>query len=218
VFERPADLPQPGAAGAAKLQAYLSKAEGPKVLAAHPDRGHRPLNHRPGLAGSCTDRGCGGAGVNGQYQQAETTARSIAEPDSQAHALAVWAITLFGSGDDHVTCAGRRIARKGREAVGQDVRRGQSRYLLGERRLPAPGASALEPADLRDHQDPPAAERKVGELTLVAGVNPRRAPAAPGARHVARPRPDPERHHVPAQLDAVYDRGSELRQKRINSV
>jgi hypothetical protein len=97
-------------------------------------------------------------------------------------------------------------------------RRGQSRYLLGERRLPAPGASALEPADLRDHQDPPAAERKVGELTLVAGVNPRRAPAAPGARHVARPRPDPERHHVPAQLDAVYDRGSELRQKRINSV
>jgi hypothetical protein len=38
-----------------------------------------------------------------------------------------WGIT--GSGDDHVTSAGRRVARGGREAVGQDVRGGHLRPL-----------------------------------------------------------------------------------------
>ena len=50
---------------------------------------------------------------------------------------------------------------------------------------------------MRDHQRLLAAERKVGKVPLVAGMNPRRAPAAAGARRVARIRPDPERHQVP---------------------
>jgi hypothetical protein len=41
-----------------------------------------------------------------------------------------------------------------------------------ERGLRAPGAGALEPADVRDDPHCPAAERKVGELTLLAGVSP----------------------------------------------
>jgi hypothetical protein len=71
---------------------------------------------------------------------------------------------------------------------------------------------------VRDHLHPPAAERKAGKLTLIAGVNPRRAPAASRARRVARLRPDPERHQVSAQLDTVHRRSSELRQKRINGL
>jgi hypothetical protein len=82
----------------------------------------------------------------------------------------------------------------------------------------APGADALEPADVRDHLHPPAAERKVGEPTLIAGVNPRRASAASWARRVARLRPDPERHQVSTHCDAVYRRGSELRQKYVNGL
>jgi hypothetical protein len=50
--------------------------------------------------------------------------------------------------------------RQWRDAAGE--RRGQPRDLLGERGLPAPGADALEPADVRDHLHPTAAERKVG--------------------------------------------------------
>jgi hypothetical protein len=34
----------------------------------------------------------------------------------------VWALTLFGSGDDHVMCAGRRVVRGEWGAVGQDDR------------------------------------------------------------------------------------------------
>ena len=33
-------------------------------------------------------------------------------------------------GNDHVTCAGRRVARGGWEAVGQDVRRAHHRLLM----------------------------------------------------------------------------------------
>jgi DNA-binding transcriptional LysR family regulator len=59
---------------------------------------------------------------------------------------------------------------------------------------------------------------RISQLTLIAGVNPRRAPAAPRARRVARLRPDPERHQVPAELDAVHGGSRELRQKRVNGV
>jgi hypothetical protein len=103
-----------------------------------------------------------------------------------------------------------------RSAAGE--RRGQPRDLLRERGLRAPAVKALEPADVRDHQRPPAGKRKAGQLTLVAGVNPRRSPAASRALRAACPRPDPERHQVPAQLDAVYYGCRELRQKRINGL
>jgi hypothetical protein len=92
------------------------------------------------------------------------------------------------------------------------------RDLLREGGLRAPGADALEPADMRDHPHSPAAERKAGELTLVAGMNPGRAPAAPRARRIARLRPDPERHQVSAQLDAIDRGSSELRQQCINGL
>jgi hypothetical protein len=108
---------------------------------------------------------------------------------------------------------GQRLGQR-RGAAGE--RRGQPRNLLGERGLPAPGVEALEPADARDHQCPAAADRKVGELTLIAGVDPGRAPAAPRARRVGCLRPDPERHPFPVQLDAVDHGRSELRQKLIN--
>jgi hypothetical protein len=71
---------------------------------------------------------------------------------------------------------------------------------------------------MRDHPHSPAAERKAGELTLVAGMNPGRAPAAPRARRIARLRPDPERHQVSAQLDAIDRGSSELRQQCINGL
>jgi hypothetical protein len=80
------------------------------------------------------------------------------------------------------------------------------------------GADAFEPADVRDHPQPAGADRKVGQFPLIAGVNPGRAPAAPRARRVARTSPDPERHQVSAQLDAVHRGSSELRQKRINGL
>jgi hypothetical protein len=80
------------------------------------------------------------------------------------------------------------------------------------------GAGALEPADIGDNLHFPAAERKICELTLVAGVNPRRAPAASEACRVARLGPDPERHQVPAQLDAVHYSCSELRQSAFNDI
>jgi len=108
---------------------------------------------------------------------------------------------------------GERFGQR-RGAPGE--RRGQPRDLLGKRGLRAPGVDALEPADLHDHQRPAAAGRKAGELTLVAGVNPGRAPAASRARRIARLPPDPERHQIPAVLDAIHRGGSELRQKRIN--
>ena len=41
----------------------------------------------------------------------------------------VWAITLFGSGDDHVTCAGRRVERAEWGAAGQDDRGAHHRAL-----------------------------------------------------------------------------------------
>jgi hypothetical protein len=97
-------------------------------------------------------------------------------------------------------------------------RPGQPRDLLGERRLPAPGVNALESADVRDHPHPAAAERKVGQLALIAGVNAGRAPAAARARRVASLRPDPERHQVRGQFDAVHPGRSELGQKRIKSL
>jgi len=42
----------------------------------------------------------------------------------------LWAITLFGSGDDHVTCARRRVARGGWVQVGQDDRGVHLRALM----------------------------------------------------------------------------------------
>lgn len=36
-----------------------------------------------------------------------------ARPDGRTAPTEVWAITLFGSGDDHVTCAGRRVVGEG---------------------------------------------------------------------------------------------------------
>jgi hypothetical protein len=68
------------------------------------------------------------------------------------------------------------------------------------------------------HDDPyrAPAEREIGELALVAGVNPGRAMSAGRARSVAGLRPDPERHQIHVLLDAVHRSRGELRQKRIN--
>jgi hypothetical protein len=62
------------------------------------------------------------------------------------------------------------------------------------------------------------AEREIGELALVAGVNPRRAKPAGRALPVAGLRPDPERHQALALLDAVHHGRGQLRQKRINAL
>ena len=58
-----------------------------------------PLHHRPGLAGVGPERRVAGALAGaGQHQQAETVARSITDPDSQAQALARVAGALAGAG------------------------------------------------------------------------------------------------------------------------
>ena len=110
---------------------------------------------------------------------------------------------------------GERAGQR-RGATGE--RRGQPRDLLGERGLRAARAGALEPAHVHDDPHPAPAEREIGELALVAGVNPGRATSAARARRVACPRPDPERHQVPVLLDAVHRGRRELRQKRINTL
>jgi len=69
---------------------------------------------------------------------------------------------------------------------------------------------------VHDDLHPAPAEREIGELALVAGVNPGRAAPAARARRVACLRPHPERHQISALLDVVHRDGSELRQKRIN--
>jgi hypothetical protein len=71
---------------------------------------------------------------------------------------------------------------------------------------------------VRDGLHLATAERKVGELALVTGVNPGRAPAASWARRVARLRPDPKRDEIPDLLDAVHHGSCELRQKRVDAL
>jgi hypothetical protein len=71
---------------------------------------------------------------------------------------------------------------------------------------------------VQDDLHPARAEREVSEPTLVAGVNPRREIPAGWARHVAGLRLDPERHQVFVLLDAADRDGSELRQKRVNTL
>jgi hypothetical protein len=65
---------------------------------------------------------------------------------------------------------------------------------------------------------PACAEREIGELALVAGVNPGRATSAARARRIACLGPHAKRHQISALLDAVHRDGSELRQKRINAL
>ena len=76
----------------------------------------------------------------------------------------------------------------------------------------------LKAAHVHDDLHLPRAEREIGELALVPGMNPGRATPAARAGRVACLRPDPERHQIPGLLDAVDRSRRELRQKRINSL
>jgi len=71
---------------------------------------------------------------------------------------------------------------------------------------------------VHDNPHPAPAERQIGELALVAGVNPGRATPAARARRIACPGPHAKCHQVAALLDAVYRCCRELRQKRINAL
>jgi hypothetical protein len=90
--------------------------------------------------------------------------------------------------------------------------------LLRERGLPAERAGALKAADVDGDPHPACAEREIGELALVPGVNPGRATPAARARRIACLGSHAKRHQISALLDAVHRDSSELRQKRINAL
>jgi len=110
---------------------------------------------------------------------------------------------------------GQRAGQR-RGAAGE--RRGQPRDLLGERGLRAARAGALEPAHVHDNPHPAPAEREIGELALVAGVNPGRATPAARARRIACPARTRNVTRSPPCLDAVDRCRRELRQKGINAL
>jgi hypothetical protein len=122
--------------------------------------------------------------------------------------------------------AGSRTSRQGERDIGERAsqrrgpageRRGQPRNLLGERGLPAARVAALEAAYAHDDLHLAAAEREIGELALLAGVNSGRVMPAARALPVAGLRPDAERHPAVALLDAVHHGCGQLWQKRINA-
>jgi hypothetical protein len=97
-----------------------------------------------------------------------------------------------------------------RGAAGE--RRGQPVDLLGERGLPAARVDALKAAYVHDDLHRALAEREIGELALVAGVNPGRATLAARARRIAGLPAHAKHHQIAALLDAVHRGSSELRQ------
>jgi Major Facilitator Superfamily len=142
-------------------------------------------------------------------------AATILVPESRNPAVLAtditgWLRSVCGPGLVLWSIIGARARRVPRSPAGCGGRTAWSARGSARRTWTArTGVGALEPADLRDDPRPPVAERKVGELTLIDGVNPRRAPAASGARAVGCPGLDWERNQVPAQLDIVHSRGSE---------